>query len=82
MEAGGRRESPGFEMSWKVERIEPEMPDTIDGPTAVSPISPAMSTTEPLRSGLLATCPSLRASVLRLAVGFSVLSSSAMAVSI
>ena len=42
-------------MSWKVERIEPEMPDTIEGPTAVSPISPATSTTEPLRSVLLAT---------------------------
>ena len=47
--------SPGCEMSSNVERIEPVMPDTIEGPTEINPISPATSTTEPLRSVLLAT---------------------------
>ena len=66
--------SPGREIWSKVERIESETPDTTAGPTATRPIRPATSTTEPLRSVLLATWPFLRDSCLRLAVGFSVLS--------
>ena len=66
--------SPGLEICANVERIEPVTPETIDGPMASRPTRPAASTTEPLRSMLLATWPCLRASFFCLAVGFSVLS--------
>src|SRR6201996_8032334 len=52
---------------------------TTDGPCIEIAISPATRTRAPLTSVLLATWPFLRASLLRLPVGFSVLSSLAMA---
>ena len=64
----------GWAIAPKAERIEEPAPVTTCGPRAMIPIRPAIRTSAALRSWLLATWPRRRASFLRLAVGFSVLS--------
>src|ERR1700749_5121691 len=71
--------SLGRETMPNSERIAPAIALTTDGPCMEMAIRPATRTSAPLISVLLATWPFLRASLLRLPVGFSVLSSLAMA---
>jgi hypothetical protein len=69
-----RLTTSGVATSASTTRIDSSMRSTIAGPNADRASSAASSTTAPLRSADLATCPFLRASSRRFGVAFSVLS--------